>query len=113
MRTRQENSAWVRAPTKSAASIRSSGEATSSRLAATMSARPGEYFTAPRAKYFGLKLRHARLGPFSVLLDQRNQARVGLGRGDIVLHARLADVEVDFSRRAADVAEIRVGHFPG
>ena len=48
-----------------------------------------------------------------MFLDQGNQTGVGLGLGEVVLDAVLADVEVDFSGSAADVAEVGVGHFPG
>src|SRR4051812_36122021 len=52
------------------------------------------------------------VGPFAVLADERDEARVGLDLRNVVLHAVFADVEVDFSGRAADVTEIRVGHLP-
>ena len=54
-----------------------------------------------------------RLDPLAVLFDQGDEAGVGLGLGEVVLHTGLADVEVDFARGAADVAEIGVGHFAG
>src|SRR6185312_10847925 len=53
-----------------------------------------------------------RIGPFSMLANERDQPRVGLRLRNIVLHAIFADVEIDFSGRAADIPEIRIGHFP-
>jgi len=48
-----------------------------------------------------------------VLLDEGDEAVVGVGLGDVVLDAVFADVEVYFARGATDVAEIGVGHFAG
>ena len=51
--------------------------------------------------------------PFSVGADELDEAVVGLGLGDVVLDALLADVEVYLAGGAADVAEVGVGHFAG
>src|SRR6185295_11044751 len=53
------------------------------------------------------------LEPLPMLFDQGDQTLVGFGSGDVVLDARLAHVEVDLAGRAADVTEVRIGHFPG
>src|SRR6516165_9020730 len=53
------------------------------------------------------------LNPFPVLANQVFESIDGFGFGNIKFHRGLADVEIHFSRRAADVAEIRVGHFAG
>src|SRR5690606_17245639 len=54
-----------------------------------------------------------RIDPFAVLADEGDEAVVGLVLGQVILHAGLADVEIDFSGSAADVAEIGVGHLAG
>jgi len=48
-----------------------------------------------------------------VVFDQVDEAVEGLGGGDVILHAFLADVEGDFAGCAADVAEVGVGHLAG
>ena len=48
-----------------------------------------------------------------VLADEILEALDGFGLGDVEFHGGLADVEVDLAGRAADVAEIGVGHFAG
>src|SRR5213082_1040687 len=54
-----------------------------------------------------------RLHPFPMLAHQLHEPVHGFGFGDVEFYRRLADVEVYFPGRAADVAEIRVGHFSG
>ena len=46
-----------------------------------------------------------------MLADEVREARNGLGLGDVEFHGGFADVEVDFIRCAADVAEVGVSHF--
>ena len=45
-----------------------------------------------------------------MLPDQGDQAFIGLTLGQVVLHAVLADVEIDLSRGAADVPEVGIRH---
>ena len=52
-----------------------------------------------------------RLDPFAVFADQILQAIHRFGFGNIEFHGGLADVEIHLAGRAADVAEIGVGHF--
>src|SRR5256884_1736862 len=54
-----------------------------------------------------------RLYPFPMLADQIHEPVHGFGFGDVEFYRRLADVEIDLAGRAADVTEIRVGHFSG
>ena len=73
--------------------------------------RPG---TQRCALHFDGFLRCRRgLDPFAVFADQVLEALDGFGFGDVEFHRGLADVEVDLAGRAADVAEIGVGHFAG
>src|SRR6478736_2143992 len=53
-----------------------------------------------------------RLGvrPLAVFADQRDQTAIRLGLRNVVLDTVFTHVEVDLARRAADVAEVRVGH---
>src|SRR5437762_13275192 len=54
-----------------------------------------------------------RLHPFPMLAHQIHEAIHGFRFGDVEFHGGLADVEIDLAGRAADVTEIRVGHFSG
>ena len=49
--------------------------------------------------------------PFSLMRSTRRSTASAFG--NVEFHRRLADVEVDLAGRAADVAEIGVGHFAG
>src|SRR5574341_1129971 len=49
--------------------------------------------------------------PLSVCLDQRDQPVVGQGGRYALLDTRLAHVQVDLAGRAADIAEVGIGHF--
>src|SRR5205823_3220691 len=55
----------------------------------------------------------AWLCPFAVLSDEIDQPLNCLPLRDVKLDRGLADVEVDLAWRAADVAEIGIGHFAG
>ena len=57
--------------------------------------------------------RDGRVEPLAVFLDEVDEALDGFAFGDVEFHGGLADVEVDLAGRAADVAEIGVGHFAG
>ena len=54
-----------------------------------------------------------RLHPFAVFFDQIDQAVERFFGGDVILYALFAYVEIDLRGRAADVAEVGVGHFTG
>lgn len=54
-----------------------------------------------------------RVDPFAVTADQVNQAVDGILFGDVEGNWRFADIEVNFVRGAADVAEVGIGHFAG
>mmetsp|Transcript_18965 Transcript_18965/g.48520 ORF Transcript_18965/g.48520 Transcript_18965/m.48520 type:complete len:498 (+) Transcript_18965:325-1818(+) len=51
--------------------------------------------------------------PLAILLDQLDKGVARLLVRDGTLHDRFADIEVDLARRAADVAEVGVGHLAG
>src|SRR5439155_26485857 len=53
------------------------------------------------------------LDPFVVFADEVHEAVDGFGFGDVEFDGFFADVEIDFSGRASDVAKISVGHFAG
>ena len=57
-----------------------------------------------------LPLALPRIGPLAVGFDELDETRVGFGGGDAFFDAGFADVEIDLSRGAADVAEVGVGH---
>ena len=48
-----------------------------------------------------------------MLADQIFESIDGFCFGNVEFHCGLADVEVHFAGRAADVAEVRIGHFAG
>jgi len=53
------------------------------------------------------------MNAFPVLTNQILKPIHRFSFGNIKLHRRLADVEIYFPGRAADVTEIRVGHLSG
>ena len=53
----------------------------------------------------------SRFHPFAMLANQILQSIHCVGLGNIEFHGRFADVKIHFSRRAADVTEVRIGHF--
>lgn len=53
------------------------------------------------------------IDPLPVLAYEVDETLDGFGFGDVEFHGGFADVEVDLSGSAADVAEIGVGHFTG
>src|SRR5436190_4538952 len=57
--------------------------------------------------------RRRRIEPFSMRFNQRDKFFVRVDLRDVVFDAFFPDVEIDFSRSAADVAEIGIGHFAG
>src|SRR5271169_4952569 len=54
-----------------------------------------------------------RVEPFAVVFDEVDEAGDGFGFGDVEFDGGFADVEVDLAGRAADVAEVGIGHFAG
>ena len=73
------------------------------------------YILKQFATYGELRVYISELGfnPFTVFLDQIDQAVECFSGGDVILHAFFADVEIDLGGCAADVAEISVGHLAG
>src|SRR2546426_3487851 len=59
------------------------------------------------------RLRRLRSGldPFAVFADKVDEPVDGFHYGDVEFDGLLTNVEVDFPGSAADVAEVRVGHF--
>src|SRR4051812_11799365 len=79
---------------------------------------PGRWIRTGHVSPIALKtsrlgLRHLGLRPLPMFLDQIDQALHRVLLGDIEFDRRLADVEIDFSGRSADVPEICIGHLTG